>query len=497
MLNPNNLIPKPSVGRSEYGRVKVALPPGKGLMDWVRLTAGKSLSKKRSGIDNEEMSKHSSQDDCWVILFGQVYDVTKYLDFHPGGIPELMRAAGRDGTPLFNQYHAWVNYENMLKACLVGPFTGELNKLPPCGPSTIDESPVSSPNLNTFSVPRNLSEENLVKLELNEQILYISSTYWNEITTKNIIINFSELQSHLRVLVRPFEKPSIEIVIPVYNNSLYTSFYTVSVVSDRIIVLFDYEKNDLNLVLNIKGKIVKKRPTVQYHRGLIRSVKNLSHDTLLYDIALPKNVYFDMPLGHHVSVKIRKGNATLYRPYTPVCSVLPQETLLGSLQFLIKIYSDGICTPTLGKLKEGDVFELSDAIGDIDVDALIGTEKSLVLLAAGTGITPMIPIIRHRLSQAIRPPTKLLFYNKTEKDIPDECVMPVKYKNDVIEISHILSSPSSEWTGLSGRIESSHLPIIDNQTQFLLCGPDGFINSALRILEEIDCKKCNIHVFQG
>lgn len=32
---------QPTAGRSEYGRVKVALPKGKGLMDWVRLTSGK------------------------------------------------------------------------------------------------------------------------------------------------------------------------------------------------------------------------------------------------------------------------------------------------------------------------------------------------------------------------------------------------------------------------------------------------------------------------
>lgn len=54
--------------------------------------------------------------------------MTTYLDFHPGGVPELMRAAGRDATSLFNQYHAWVNYESMLKSCLVGRFTGDLTK---------------------------------------------------------------------------------------------------------------------------------------------------------------------------------------------------------------------------------------------------------------------------------------------------------------------------------------------------------------------------------
>ena len=37
----------------------------------------------------------------------QVYDVSQYLEFHPGGIPELMRAAGTDATALFNQVSAW------------------------------------------------------------------------------------------------------------------------------------------------------------------------------------------------------------------------------------------------------------------------------------------------------------------------------------------------------------------------------------------------------
>lgn len=54
--------------------------------------------------------------------------MTKYLEYHPGGIPELMRAAGTDASDLFNQYHAWVNYQNMLKACIVGPFRGSTSK---------------------------------------------------------------------------------------------------------------------------------------------------------------------------------------------------------------------------------------------------------------------------------------------------------------------------------------------------------------------------------
>lgn len=50
----------------------------------------------------------------------QVYNITPYLRFHPGGVPMLLKVAGRDGTALFNKYHAWVNYEFLLAKCLVG-----------------------------------------------------------------------------------------------------------------------------------------------------------------------------------------------------------------------------------------------------------------------------------------------------------------------------------------------------------------------------------------
>ena len=50
----------------------------------------------------------------------QVYNITPYLEYHPGGVPELMRAAGIDGTALFDEVHRWVNFEAMLSNCYVG-----------------------------------------------------------------------------------------------------------------------------------------------------------------------------------------------------------------------------------------------------------------------------------------------------------------------------------------------------------------------------------------
>ena len=90
-------------------------------------------------IPPSTLKQHNKRDDAWTAVYGKVYNITAYLPFHPGGVNELMRAAGRDGTKLFGLYyfinpplknrshvlmiattHGWVNVDFMLDACLVG-----------------------------------------------------------------------------------------------------------------------------------------------------------------------------------------------------------------------------------------------------------------------------------------------------------------------------------------------------------------------------------------
>lgn len=106
------------------GRTKVALKPGRSLMDWIKLTAkAKDLAGtggKLLDVTPEMLSQHNKPDDCWICIKGRVYNVTPYLEFHPGGVDEMLRGAGIDATELFNTVHRWVNFEGMLRKCLVG-----------------------------------------------------------------------------------------------------------------------------------------------------------------------------------------------------------------------------------------------------------------------------------------------------------------------------------------------------------------------------------------
>ena len=57
-------------------------------MDWIKLTkSGKDLAGTGGRIlqvTPKELAKHNSRKDCWMALNGIVYNVTSYMDFHPG-----------------------------------------------------------------------------------------------------------------------------------------------------------------------------------------------------------------------------------------------------------------------------------------------------------------------------------------------------------------------------------------------------------------------------
>ncbi len=48
-----------------------------------------------------EVAQHASKDDCWAIISDDVYDLTEFINRHPGG-DEILRACGTDATTLFN-----------------------------------------------------------------------------------------------------------------------------------------------------------------------------------------------------------------------------------------------------------------------------------------------------------------------------------------------------------------------------------------------------------
>ena len=68
----------------------------------------------------EEVAKHCTREDAWVIIDERVYDVSGFIDRHPGGAGPILNLAGKDCTDVFSNYHAQRIYKTMLPAMLVG-----------------------------------------------------------------------------------------------------------------------------------------------------------------------------------------------------------------------------------------------------------------------------------------------------------------------------------------------------------------------------------------
>lgn len=129
---------------SPYFKRKISKPeqedlPIKSHHEFIKTTSenkyplGKKIEKKSYTL--EEVSLHNKENDVWIIIKDKVYDVTKYLDYHPGGKSKLMLGAGKDGTSLFSKfliikkkyfyevkYHPWVNAGFILEKYELGTF---------------------------------------------------------------------------------------------------------------------------------------------------------------------------------------------------------------------------------------------------------------------------------------------------------------------------------------------------------------------------------------
>ncbi|GMM30268.1 hypothetical protein DAMA08_030130 [Martiniozyma asiatica (nom. inval.)] len=78
--------------------------------------ANDDLGSSTKHITVEEFIKHNKADDCWITVNGHVYDLTDFIQMHPGGTTPLIQNAGHDATELYNKIHPKGTIENFLPA---------------------------------------------------------------------------------------------------------------------------------------------------------------------------------------------------------------------------------------------------------------------------------------------------------------------------------------------------------------------------------------------
>ncbi|PKI76782.1 cytochrome b5-like [Punica granatum] len=71
-----------------------------------------------------EVSEHNTSKDCWLVIDGKVYNVTKFLDDHPGGDEVLLSSTAKDATEDFDD----VGHSTSARKMLDDLYVGEIDK---------------------------------------------------------------------------------------------------------------------------------------------------------------------------------------------------------------------------------------------------------------------------------------------------------------------------------------------------------------------------------
>jgi len=86
-----------------------------------------SSSSSKNEIGFAELCRHNAYDDLWLAIDGIVYDVTPFMDDHPGGGDIMLSAAGKDGTDDFEDVGHSPHARELLKRFKVGTFKGDFS----------------------------------------------------------------------------------------------------------------------------------------------------------------------------------------------------------------------------------------------------------------------------------------------------------------------------------------------------------------------------------
>jgi hypothetical protein len=194
--------------------------------------------------------------------------------------------------------------------------------------------------------------------------------------------------------------------------------------------------------------------------------------------------------GQHLPLQLEINGEFIARYYT--LSSSPSRP--GRYAISVKRIDDGRISNWLHQyFQVGDVLAADKPGGDFHLG--IHTDK-LLLLSAGSGITPMLSMLRYLSdNDNIR---DVVFYHQcsTEADIPSlQELHQLEKMHPSLDLRIVLSQPRRDWQGESGRLSLSHLAMISDldQRQVFVCGPNAFMDTAKKLLLKMGVSPARYH----
>ena len=184
--------------------------------------------------------------------------------------------------------------------------------------------------------------------------------------------------------------------------------------------------------------------------------------------------------GQHVDVRLTAPDGYHAERSYSIASA-PEDQ--GQVALTVERIEDGEVSPYLvDELMEGDQLEFRGPIGGYFVwSADLG--GPLLLVAGGSGVSPLMAMLRHRAARASRVPTRLLYSSRSVEDIIYRKELEeLMARADGLEVFHTLTrSQPADWTGYTRRIDREMLAEVgfpaDQHPLCMVCGPTPLVEA--------------------
>jgi ferredoxin-NADP reductase len=228
------------------------------------------------------------------------------------------------------------------------------------------------------------------------------------------------------------------------------------------------------------------RPPLAWQIATLSSVRRETPTVRSFTFALPE---FQPHLaGQHYDLRLTAADGyQAQRSY----SIASAPTPAGEVVLMVERIPDGEVSTFLHDIAvPGDRMELRGPIGGYFVwEAALG--GPLLLIAGGSGVVPLLAMLRHRANAESHVPTALVYSSRTRDDIIafDEVADLARRDPSLRVLNTLTRSQPSGWTGYARRIDremlADALRPLGSRVQAFICGPTLLVESAAGALVDL------------
>ncbi len=231
---------------------------------------------------------------------------------------------------------------------------------------------------------------------------------------------------------------------------------------------------------------------------IIKDVKRETKDavSILFNVPEELKADYTFVAGQYINLKLTLDGTEIRRAYS-ICSS-PES---GELRIAVKAVKDGAFSQFANtKLKAGDAIEVGKPEGKFTFEPQADRQKNYAAFAAGSGITPIMSILKSVLKNEPKSSFVLVYGNKT----PEETIFHQELHDLQLQyvgrlFVHYVFSQAKVENALFGRIEKSSVNFVLNNKhkelafdKYYLCGPEEMITIVSGVLKEHNVKETAI-----